>query len=107
MQEDRQKYKFRRWEIALLAVLTPIAYIGGFVLLAIWQERRYPDFFESNPYGLSYLIVLGFDVIWIIAMKLWPFKNIKVKIVLTWLVFILSALILTDLCITNIFHSMW
>ena len=90
-----------------MVILIPVIYLGGFVLLVVWQERSCPYFFESNPYGLSYFIVLGFDVVWVILMKLWPYKNIKVKIVFTLLVFILSALVLTDLFIIGVFNSMW
>ncbi len=107
MQEKKRKFPLTPLETILLAILTPIIYVGGFMSLVVWQKRSYPDFFENNPYGLSYFIVLGFDAVWIVLMKLWPYRNIKVKVVLTLLVFILSALVLTDLFITGVFNNMW
>lgn len=75
-----------------MATLTPIIYVGGYVLL-------------SGPIDLllskgistwaAFFVVLGFDVLWIVLMKLWPLKNIHVKIALTLVVFTVSASVLT------------
>ena len=79
-------------EVVCMATLTPIIYVGGYVLL-------------SGPIDLllskgistwsAFFVVLGFDVLWIVLMKLWPLKNIHVKIALTLFVFTVSASILT------------
>ncbi len=107
MQEKKRKFPLTPLESIFLAIFTIVFYVGGFILLVVWQGRSYPNFFENNPYGLSYLIVIGLDVGWIMLMKIWPYRNIKVKIALTLLVFVLSALVLTDLFITEVFNSMW
>jgi hypothetical protein len=108
VQKNSRKFPLSLIEIVCLAILTPIIYICGFAFLVVYQERLYPHFFEKNPYGLSYFMVLGFDVAWVMIMVKWGrFKNVRFKIVLTWLVLILSSLVLTDLYLKYLFDKMW
>ena len=93
MQEKKQK--LRRWEIVSMAILTPIIFSVATMLLLrpIENVVYYPHRKISTL--VAFLVDLGFDVAWIIIMKLWPLENIKVKIVLTLLVLTFSAAILT------------
>lgn len=105
MQDDKGKYKLRRWEIVLWVILTPIIYLGTTMLLFKPMNSVYmPDWFFS---WLGFFIVLGFDVVWFVIMRLWPLKNIKVKIVLTLLVITLSASVLTCWVALNALSDVW
>ena len=106
MKNGEQKNELSHWEIKGLVILGIVFYVAGFKLLMAWEDRFYPSFFEDNPCGLSYFIVLGFDVGWIVMMKRWRL-NRHIKAVLTCLVIVLSALIITDLHLINMFHTMW
>ena len=108
MQEENRKNKLRRWETVSLVILTLIVYLLGCLIL-IPSEYDYPHRYLTNIdlSWLSYLIVLGFDIGWIILMKRWSYKNARDKIVLTWFILTLSALILTDLFVIGVFRSMW
>ena len=85
MQKKKRSFPFSPLEAILLAILVLIIYVGSFKML----------FRPINKSMLSTqsacLMVIGFDVIWCIAMKMWPLKNIRIKIVLSILVFTLSA----------------
>lgn len=109
MKADKQENSLSRSEIILLIILTPIIYVGGFIILASMQYTTLPHQYlvGTDLSFLNYVIILGLDVGWVILMKRWSYKNLKVKIILTWLLFLLSAIILTDVFITGIFEGMW
>ena len=105
MQEKKRKFPFTPLETILLAILTPIIYLGTTMLLFKPMNSVYmPDWFFS---WLGFFIVLGFDVVWVVIMRLWPLKNIKVKIVLTVLVITLSASVLTCWVALNALSDVW
>ena len=79
-----------------MTILTPIIYWAGFRLLFEPINYLMGEWFFT-PLGL--FAVLGFDVVWIIIIRLWPLRNIHVKIVLTLLVLTLSASVLTCLVV--------
>ena len=95
----KQKFPLSAPEIVSLVILTPIIYLGGIKLLLIPIGKAfYPH--TSYVYGgiyiwIVFIILLGFNVVWIVLMKLWPLKNKKVKIILTWFLLTLSASVLT------------
>lgn len=103
MQEQTHKFPLRCWEVVLLAILTPIIYVGGYGILyksiiKIWVLRRMPIL-------LAFLLILAFDIAWVImAIKL-PLKSIKLKIISTWLILVLSASLLTYLFILDILRG--
>lgn len=95
MQEKRQKILLICLEVISLAILLPIFYWGTFKLLFVplVDVVYYPDRKISTL--IAFLVVLGFDVVWVILMKLCPRDKIHVKVVLTLLVLTFSAVILT------------
>jgi len=110
MQNQKSKVFLRCLNIVLsviVVVLTGVIYLWGLRVI-IPSESDYPHRYLYLYFrGLSFLIVLGFDVVWIILMRLWPLKNTKLKIVLTLVIFTLSAIVLTDLLIIHAFQNMW
>jgi len=89
MQKKKRDFPFSPLEAILLAILVLIIYVGSFRLLL----RPINKSMLSTQ--LACLMVIGFDVIWCIAMKLWPLKNIRIKIVLSLLVLTVSASVLS------------
>lgn len=70
-------------------------------------NRHMPNWF-FGPIGL--FIILGFDIIWIIGMKIWKLKSVRIKIIkkiLCVLVFALSASVLTSWLILNLLSGIW
>jgi hypothetical protein len=98
MQEKRQKYVVIGLEVVSLAILLPVVYWFA-VKLLIEPIGRY--IFEDIPTWLVFFIVLGFDVGWVVIMRLWPLKNMNIKIILTLLVLTLSASVLTCLVVLS------
>jgi hypothetical protein len=103
MQEQRRKFPLRTWEIVILAMLTPIIYIGGYGILyksiiKIWVLRRMPIL-------LAFFLILVFDVGWVITMIKLPLKNRKVKIIVTWLILVFSASLLTYLLVIDVLRG--
>jgi hypothetical protein len=108
MQEEKKKFALRIIEITLLTILTPIICFSVFFLLMAGNEFNYPHrYLYFYLRGLSFFVVLGFDVVWIILMRLWPLKSIRLKIILTWAVLTLSAIVLVDLYGIHVFQNMW
>ena len=95
MQKEKPKFPLTICEVVALAILTPVIYVSGYVVLwtsiiKIWALRDMPIF-------LSFFIILCFDIGWVIIMIKLPLQNIKVKIILIWLALVLSASVLTYL----------
>lgn len=82
----------RYWKVVSVALLILIVYAIGVIFLYEPINYLMDDWFFT---WRGMLAVLGFDVMWIIIMLLCPLRSIKVKVVLTLLVFALSASILT------------
>ncbi|MHC4259615.1 MAG: hypothetical protein ACYSTF_04290 [Planctomycetota bacterium] len=91
---QKKKLVLLALEITLAAILIPVVYWVAAKLLIEPIERHV---FEEVPTGLVFLMVIGFDVGWVIAMKVWKLKRIDIKIILTLLVLTLSASALTCL----------
>lgn len=91
MQEEKPKDSFKDRDIALLVVVSLIvSYIGG-LFLSRPIDIYMPHWFLSP---ISILVILGFDLIWIIFVKFYPFKESFTKTLLIWLVLTLSASVL-------------
>jgi hypothetical protein len=67
MQEEKRKLPLSGWEIVCLAILIPIVYWRATLLLGKPMNLYMPYWF-SEPLGI--LVVLGFDIIWVVLMKL-------------------------------------
>jgi hypothetical protein len=104
VQNNRRKLPLYYWEILLLLVVTPIIYLES-VMLIFGKEYNLPWRMISER--LSVMLVLGFDVMWVGLMILRPLKSTRAKVLLTLLVFTLSAVILTDLYLIYTWHKMW
>jgi hypothetical protein len=61
---------------------------------------------QIMPLWLVFILVLGFDISWIVLMVRWSgLKNIRVKIFITWVVIVMSALVLFALIGLAILNS--
>ena len=108
IEMDKQKNMLHRWEVVLLVVLTPIIYLA-LCFITTNTEYNYPHrklmhLFASEL--MPYVVILGFDVLWFVVMKYWQFGNKKVRILLTLLVLVLSAVAITDMYIINMWRHM-
>ena len=91
MQEEKPKDPSKDRDIATLVVLSLIvSFIGSFFLFE--PMNIYMPHGFLGPIGI--LVVLGFDISWIIFVKFYPFKESFTKTLLIWLVLTLSASVL-------------
>ncbi len=108
MQEDEQKSPVNRFDVAceivFLVIMAIAIYVGGVLFLGKPIAHQMPWFF--SPIGP--FMILGFDIIWIIGMKLQKVKIVQIKIIkkiLSVLVFSLSASLLTLWLILKLLSS--
>ncbi len=104
MQEKKRKFPLSKLDIVLSAVLSPVIYIGS-VMLLFGREYKLPWRMISE--GIAVMLVMGFDLIWIVLMIFGPLRNTRAKVLLTLSVLTLSAIILTDLYLIYTWHKMW
>jgi hypothetical protein len=88
-------------EVVGLAIVLPLFYWGSIKLLFVplidWAY--YPNR-KISPL-MAFIIVLSFDCFWLVIMKLSLRKKIHLKIILTLVIFTLSAATLTCFVIAN------
>jgi hypothetical protein len=101
MQDKESKGPVNRLEIAFSVVFLTVAAIALYLFGVKWVLSRDWYFpWRIIPYRLSAVIVLCLDVTWIIGVKKWwRLKDTYMKVILTLLVFVLSAIVLTDLLV--------
>jgi len=107
MQEKERKFPLSPLEIIFLAIVAIAVYVGAILLLGKPINHHMPNWF-FGPIG--FFMIFGFDIIWIIGMKLWKFKSVRIKIIkkiLSVLVLALSASILTCWLILNLLSNIW
>ena len=102
MLQKKRKFLLICLELIFLAVLTALIYVGSYVLLFGPMDLLISKGIST---WVALFVILGFDLVWIIIMKLWPLKNIHVKIVLTLIVFAVSASILTCLIVVPVLRD--
>ena len=109
MQDKERKSPVNRLEIAFCVVFLTVAAIALYCFGVKWLLRHNWNFpWRIIPYRLSAAIVLCLDVTWIIGMKKWwRRKDTYMKVILTLLVFILSAIVLTDLLVIYAGDKIW
>lgn len=109
MQDKERKSPVNRLEIAFWVVFLTVASIALYLFGLKWVARHDWYFpWRIIPYRLSAAIVLCLDVTWIIGIKKWwRRKDTYMKVILTVLVFVLSAIVLTDLYIIYAFSKVW
>jgi len=116
MQEKKRKFPLSIYEIVLLVILIPILFYYSEKLLWTLGEtgdsRRWNWFINvlgyllEKPWNpLGPLFILGFNYLWIKAMKLWSVKNLRIKIYPTLLLFTISAAILTMWLVGNLLRG--
>jgi len=104
MQQERRKSTFGRWELVCVIILVPVMYTA--VVVSIYgKEYNLPWRMISE--GLSVMLVLGSDTVWILLMTFCRLKSTRANVLLTLLLFTLSAVILTDLYLIHTWHKMW
>ena len=102
MHEKKRKILLICLEVISLLVLIPMFYLGLAKLL-IKPIEYYV--YGTVPFPLTFLVVLGFDVVWIVLMRLCPRGEIHVKVILTLLVLTFSAAIIIDLMVLSALDS--
>jgi hypothetical protein len=116
MEKKKRIFPLSIYEVILLVIIIPIVFYYLEKLLWTFGERgeaKRLNWFITcigyllekpwNPWGP--LFILGFNCLWIIAMKLWPLKNPRIKIYSTLLLFTISAAILTMWLTGNLFRG--
>jgi ABC-type phosphate/phosphonate transport system permease subunit len=78
-------------EVIILIILAVGLYLGELKLL-VDPISIMGDWPFSTQF---FAAVLTFDVIWFVTIRVWPLKNVHVKIILTILVVTFSAAIMT------------
>jgi hypothetical protein len=99
--------KGRLYWKSFLTIEAIIIYVTGILLLGRPINRYMPNWF-FGPWG--FVLVLGFDMFWILCIKLWCPKNERLKIlkkIMSVAVFALSASILTSWLILTLFQNVW
>ena len=104
MDEKKRKFPLSIPEVVFLVIFIPIIFYKTMRILIKPMNSYAPHWFST---WLGLLTVLGIDILWVIVMKLWPLKNIKVKIYLTLLVLTLSFSILACWILLNALSDMW
>jgi len=95
MEEKIRKTLSICLEILCLSVLLPLFYWGSFKLLFVPLSdlTYYPN--QKISLLTAFIIVLGFDAIWLILMKLCYKGKTHIKLIITFFVLAFSAVILT------------
>lgn len=101
MEEKKRQSLLIALEAISLGILLPIFYWGTVKLLFVplVDSTYYPHHKVSTL--VAFLVVLGFDTLWIVLMRLCPRNTIHVKVVLTVLVLTVSAAILSCFVIAD------
>ncbi|PKL50906.1 MAG: hypothetical protein CVV39_00910 [Planctomycetes bacterium HGW-Planctomycetes-1] len=93
MTEKTRKVLFVTGEIFVLCVATGLLIFKFNLLLQPIFNLIFLLPLDGIPI-LTSVVVLVFDIIWLVLMKLWPLKNIYIKLFLTYLVLFLSGCVL-------------
>jgi len=101
MQEKKREILLLLLEVVSLLILIPIIYWSTVKLLFV---PLVDTFYYPQPKISTlvvFAVVLGFDVVWLLLMKLCPRDKFHVKVVLTLLVLTFSTAILSCFVIAN------
>ncbi len=105
MQEKKRKFPLSIPEVVFLIILIPVIfYVAMRIFIKPMNSPDMPDWF-FGPLGP--LIVIGFDVLWIIGMRILPLKNMRVKIYPTLFVLTLSVSALASWALLKLLSDMW
>lgn len=105
MQEKKRKFPLSIPEIVFLIIFVPISFYVAMRIFIKPMNRPDMPYWFFGPIGP--IIVIGFDVLWVIAMRILSLKSIRVKIYLTLLVFTLSASVLACWVLLKLLSGMW
>jgi hypothetical protein len=87
-----------------MIVIPVVFYVAMRTLIKPMNSPNMPSWF----FGLmGPLMVIGFDIAWVIVMKVPFINNIRVKIYLTLLVLTLSASVLACWVLLNLLSGSW
>jgi len=104
MEDIKKKFPLSIFELVLLLIVLPIIFYCSGKLL--WEpiNSHAPSWFFSF---VGLLVILGVDGLWVMAMKLWPLKNLRIKIYATLFILTISAVFLTCWILMNMLSDMW
>ncbi len=97
MQGDTSRRKLTRLYTVSLIILGFLSYFVGWAILIVWRPLAKPKFYYlvsplvEEYYGLCNLVILGFDVLWVLLMVLCKRINIRVRAALVVSVLALSV----------------
>jgi hypothetical protein len=113
MQKEKKEKLLLIWDVVLLVIIT----LGlGFFAFSFEKFRDGLGRFlicligdyvcQFIPPLLAFILVLGFDISWIVLMVKWKgLKNTRVKILITWPVIVMSVLVLYVLIVYAVLVS--
>jgi len=102
MQEKKRKFPLSTCEVVLLVILLPIFCWGTFWLLflPLMGLNYYPNRKISTL--AAFFLVLGFNAIWLLLMKLCCRGKTNIKLIITLFVLAFSATILTCFVVADV-----
>ncbi len=108
MDSKKEQQRLHRWQILLMVIAAPILYLA-LCFLVIRTEYNYPHrylvyMFDSEL--MPHIVILGCDLLWIMIMSILPVGGRVAKIILTLLILVLSAVVMTDIYLINMWHHM-
>jgi len=102
--EAKKKFPLSVLEVVLLIIVTPIVFYFLIKLLSEPINKDAPNWFFSF-WGV--LLILGFDCLWLMIMKLCPLKMLRIKIYTSIIVFVISLAFLTCWAVLNMLSGVW
>ena len=91
VKESIQVITFMFLKVVFFLIVTAVVYGGGVLLL--FNPMSYMD--DSFFTWIGLCLVLIFDLIFVVVMILFPFKNRRLRKILIWLTLTISGSILT------------
>jgi hypothetical protein len=87
----KNKYLLNIYEVILMIIILPVVFYVSLKLFFEPLNKNSPGWFHSF-WGI--ILIIGFNALWLIAMKLWPLKLFRLKVYVTLVVLVVSLAIL-------------
>jgi hypothetical protein len=104
MEETKKKFPLSIFEIVSAIILLPIVFYFSIKLLCEPINEHSPNWFFGF-WGV--LLILGFDCLWFVIMKLCPSRMLRIKIYTSMIVIVISLSILTCRAVLNMLSGVW
>jgi len=104
MEEKKEKFPLTAPEVVLLIIFMPILFYVAMRMSVLLMNSPGMPHWLFGPIGP--LAVIGFDVLWLISMKLPLTKSKRIKIYLTLLILTFSASMLGGWTVLKLLSGM-